>query len=282
MQKHRQRAQRRDMAMPGTPDYANPPIVELALSAQFSPLTKLSAGHFGLFWNELGPEWTDPDDAPPIEDQYELFDRPRPVSVRLELRPVRLPLRFTVSHKCKDRLIQVQATRFCLNWRKRDETYPSYKKLIGEFIEQFGRFEEFGKRHKLDPVTINQWELTYIDAFPKGEEWATAADWPRILPGLFGSLFSTDGLSLALSHRAAEWSYDILPKRGRLHLSAALGRVEGDERDVLLLTTTARGPIGKNGAETLQAGLDIGHDIAYAAFDRIVSAETKKRWEKRP
>jgi hypothetical protein len=121
--------------------------------------------------------------------------------------------------------------------------------------------------------------LTYIDAFPKGEEWHTPADWARILPGLFGGLFPTDGLNLVLAHRAAEWSYDIQPKSGRLHLSAALGRVEGDERDALLLTTTARGPVGKDGAESLRAGLDLGHELAYATFDRIVSPETKKHWE---
>jgi uncharacterized protein (TIGR04255 family) len=267
--------------MTATLDYPSPPIVELAISAQFSPLTRLSAGHFGLFWHEIGTDWTDPHDAPPIEDRYELFDRSRSPGLRLQLRPIRLPLRFAVGHKLKDRLVQLQSTRFCLNWRKRDQTYPSYKRLINEFQDLFGRFDNFSVRHGLDPLVINQWELTYIDAFPKGEEWQTPADWGRILPGLFGDLFSTDGLSLALAHRAAEWSYEIQPKRGRLHLSAALGRVDGDDRDSLLLTTTARGPVGKNDAASLRAGLDLGHDLAYAVFDRVVSDETKKRWERK-
>ena len=70
--------------MIGTPDFANPPIVELVLSAQFSPLTKLTAGHFGLFWKELGSDWTDPGDEPPIEDQFELFDRPKVSGFRLK------------------------------------------------------------------------------------------------------------------------------------------------------------------------------------------------------
>lgn len=265
--------------MPGTPDYTNPPIVELAISAQFSPLTKLTAGHLGLFWNELGSDWVDPGDAPPIEDQYELFDRPLAQGLRFQVRPMPMPLRFTVGHRCKDRLVQLQATRFCLNWRKRDQTYPSYKKLIGEFEQLFGDFQRFVRKRELEPLAINQWELTYIDAFPKGQEWETPADWSRILPGLFGNLFSTDGLRLALSHRAAEWSYDIQPKQGRIHVSTALGRVEGDERDALLLTTTARGPVGKDGAETLRAGLDVGHDLAFAVFDRLASDATKKRWE---
>lgn len=265
--------------MAGTPDYQNPPIVELAISAQFSPLSKLTAGHFGRFWYELGPDWTEPSDAPPIEDQFELFDRPRMQGRRLQLRSLSLPLRFTLGHKCKDRLVQIQATRFCLNWRKRDRTYPSYKRLIGEFEVLMNRFDEFVKNQGLDLLVINQWELTYVDAFPKGEEWETPADWGRILPGLFGNLFAPDGLNLVLTHRAAEWSFDIQPKRGRLHLSAALGQVQGDERDALLLTSTARGPVGQGGSENLRVGLDLGHDAAYAVFERIVSSESKKRWE---
>ena len=58
--------------MTGTPDFANPPVVELVLSAQFSPLTKLSAGHFGLFWQEFGSDWTEPGDELPIQDQFEI------------------------------------------------------------------------------------------------------------------------------------------------------------------------------------------------------------------
>src|SRR4051812_2402997 len=126
--------------MTGTPDFINPPIVELVLSAQFSTLTKLSAGHFGLFWKELGDDWTEPGDGLPIPDQFELFDRPKPTGIHLHLRPLPLPARFTLGHKSKDRLLQIQATRFCLNWRKREEFYPSYKRLVGEFEEMFNRF----------------------------------------------------------------------------------------------------------------------------------------------
>ena len=56
--------------MTGTTDFANPPIIELVLGVQFSPLTKLTAGHFGLFWKELGEDWTGPADGPLIEDRF--------------------------------------------------------------------------------------------------------------------------------------------------------------------------------------------------------------------
>ena len=96
--------------MTDTPDFANPPIVELVLGAQFSPLTKLTAGHFGQFWKELGEDWTEPADAPLIEDQFELFERPKwstPTALQLRLEPLRLPGRFMIGHRSKDRLLQI-------------------------------------------------------------------------------------------------------------------------------------------------------------------------------
>jgi uncharacterized protein (TIGR04255 family) len=267
--------------MDSTPDFANPPIVELVLGVQFSPLTRLTSGHFGLFWKSLGEDWTEAEDAPPIEDQFELFDRPRwrtATGLQFRLEPVLRPGRFILRHKSQDRLLQIQATRFHLNWRKREGFYPSYKQLIGEFEAMWAQFETFVKQANLGPLILNQWELTYIDAFPAGEEWKTPADWSQLLPGLFGPLFSTDSLGIVLEHRAAEWSYEIVPKRGRLHLAAGPGQVGDSRQDALLLRTTARGPIGKEGVATFRAGLDLGHEVAVGAFLRIVSDDAKKRW----
>jgi uncharacterized protein (TIGR04255 family) len=267
--------------MSTTPTFEKPPVVELVLGAQFSPLTKLTAGHFGLFWKELGPDWVKPSDGPLIEDHFESFDGPRwspPTGVSIAIQPLRLPGRFLVEHRSKDRLIQIQATRFHFNWRKRDHFYPSYKNLISEFETAFARFTEFVDKHELGKIALNQWELTYIDSFPQGEYWENPADWSRFLPGLFGNLFPTNGLELLLEYRGAEWSYEITPKRGRLYIDARPG-LWGEEKQVsLLLQMTARGPVGKDGVASLREGLDLGHDAAVGVFLRVVDENTKKQW----
>ena len=265
----------------GTDDFSDPPIVEMVLGAQFSPLTKLTSGHFGLFWKELGNDWGEPSDWPLIDDQFELFDHPigrASVGSRIRLEPIRLPGRFALRHMSKDRLLQIQATRFHLNWKKREGFYPSYGHLIAEFEEMFARFSSFAERSGLGTVAVNQWEVTYIDSFAKDRYWSTPADWSLFLPGLFGQQFPTDGLGISLEHRAAESSYEIQPKRGRLHVAAGPGRAEESRVDSLLLQMTARGPVGKGGASTLREGLDLGHEAALNAFLRMVSEDTKKRW----
>lgn len=268
--------------MSKTPTFLKPPVVELVLGAQFSPLTKFTTAHNGLFWNEIRTDgWTEPSDESPLVDQFELFDRARWVpsqGLQLQIKPVKMPSRFMLAHESQDRLLQIQQSRFHLNWRKRDAFYPSYKNLIQQFEDEFARFQNFVEGQGLGKIALNQWELTYIDAFPKGELWETPEDWSKLLPGLFETLFDTNGLGLSLEQRGAEWSYEIQPKRGRLHVVASLGRWGEEKRDCLLLQTTARGPIGKDGATTLREGLDIGHDTAVGSFLRIVSASTKKDW----
>ncbi len=264
-----------------TPTYTNPPIVELIIGVQFSPLTKFTTGHFGLFWKQLGDEWTNVTDAIPLEDQFELFDDPNKAfstGLRLKLERASLPGRFMIEHRQKDRLIQIQPSRFLFNWRRNADFYPSYKQLIVEFEAMFERFRLFIEAEKLGRLLPNQWELTYIDAFPKGKHWQTQEDWQKVLPGLFGNLFSTNDTNLKLEQRAATWSYEIPPKQGRLHISANQGRVNGSDQDVLLLQMTARGPIPKDSANGLRGGLDLGHNTAVTTFLKVVNPEIQKEW----
>ena len=267
--------------MSDAPHFEYPPVIELVLGAQFSPLTKLTAGHYGKFWQQLGSDWVEPDDGPLIDDQFELFDRPErwvPTGVEVRLSPLRMPGRFTIGHRDTHRLLQLQPTRFHFNWRRREGFYPSYRELISEFMDMFGRFGRFVGETGLGPLDVNQWELTYIDEFLQGEYWEAPADWSSFLPGLFGSLKSADGL--VLEHRAAEWRYEITPKKGRLHITAQPGRADG-RRTALLLQMTARGPVGKEGAASLRDGLDIGHDAAVETFLRVTSKEAHERWGKK-
>ena len=120
------------------------------------------------------------------------------------------------------------------------------------FEQAFAQFESCVDRLGLGKVIPNQWELTYVDDFPRGEYWETPADWSGILPGLFGSLFSAHDLDMELEHRAAEWCYELRPQKGRLHITARPGRWGDSEDALLLLQMTARGPIGKGGVSSLR------------------------------
>ena len=273
-------------AMEQTPDFAKPPIVEFVLGAQFAPLENFTTGHFGLFWERLGrEEWPIAGEEPPLDPQFELFDAPRWRTARnlqFKLQPGFQPGRFTLQNADRDRMIQLQDTRLLLNWRKRTSgdsvKYPSYKVLIDEFEKQFAFLEDFVAEHQLGELQLNQWEITYVDSFPQGELWQSPADWQRILPGLFGTLSTTTQTELSLEHRAAEWSYEIKPKKGRLHVNAQVGFLTESQQPSLLLNITARGPVNGNGIRALREGLDFGHLVSVREFLAMVNPDIKALW----
>ncbi len=272
-----------------TPDFANPPVIEFVLGVQFSPLENLTTGHFGLFWDRLGRlNWPIVGDSPPLEQQFELFEQPQwrlPMQLQFKFQPGFQPGRFTLQNSGRDRMIQLQDSRLLLNWRRQVSEdrvrYPSYKVLIGDFEKTFSLFSDFAEEHQLGGIRPNQWEITYVDSFPQGELWQTAADWERILPGLFGKLSTNPNSELVLEHRAAEWSYEITPKRGRLHINAQAGFVGEPSRPSLLLNITARGPIVESGISSIREGLDLGHAVSLNEFLAMVSPNVKSTWEKR-
>ena len=270
--------------MESTPTFLNPPVVEFVLGVQFSPLADFTSAHFGLFWNQLNVEsaqWTISSDAPLIEDTFELFSaplwkQPRNLQFRLESAPRTGRIRF--ENETRDRMVQIQPTRFHLNWRKTVGLKPSYKSLISEFESYFAEFCRFCTDHHLGAVAPNQWEITYVDSFPAGEYWESPADWNLVLPGLFSGLFGRTDLPLQLEQRSAEWSFEITPQAGRLHISAQAGRWARDHRDTLLLNMTSRGPIEDGKVSTVREGLDIGHRVSVDTFLRIASSDFQHRW----
>jgi uncharacterized protein (TIGR04255 family) len=264
-----------------TPTFKNPPVVEFVLGVQFSPLVRLTTGHLGLFWQMLGvEEWGQPEDSPPIPDQFELFGPEQIVErpgVRFRIGNIGPLGRFVLKHNTESRLVQVQASRFHLNWRSNGDLKPSYNALVGRFFEAYGKFADFVSKYELGELIPNQWEITYVDSYRQKEyEWESPEDWPKIIPGLFGKLTVTNDLTL--DHRAAAWSFIIPPSQGRLHISAHMGKWRDDPEDTLIVDMTARGPIGKGGVTSLKEGLDIGHRVSVESFIKMTSEKVKEKW----
>lgn len=262
--------------------FKNPPLVEFALGVQFDRLPAFRAGHLGRFWDYLGVgDWPEASDAPLIEDQFEAFDSrrmSRPIAPQFRLTTSPVVGRMRLHNSTGDRMMQLQPTRLHVNWLKTSTFKPRYRELVADFLEMVDKLSVFLHDCNIGELKPNQWEVTYVDAFPKGDYWHTPADWKKVLPELFAPLERITDTDLRLDYRNAEWSFEITPGRGRLHLNAGPGNWPGDERESLILTTTARGPIGDRAKSSLKTGLDLGHDKAVEVFLKVVDAELMNRW----
>lgn len=269
-----------------TPKFDQPPIIELVLGVQFNPLLEMSAGHYGLYWQSIGRhEWPFASDEPKLDPQFELFDAPArlaPKQVQLRFQQGFRSGRFTLQNESRDCMVQLQDTRFISNWRRAlsdgPAKYPSYTKLIADFDRKLEHFDKFVADNKLGSLEPNQWEITYVDAFPQGELWQTPADWHKVLPGLFGQLSPVEDDRLNLELRAANWSLEIKPQIGRLHISAQVGFIGEQRQCALLLTMTARGPIANSCLKSVREGLDVGHKIAFKHFLKMVDPQVQDSW----
>src|SRR5690348_16249248 len=126
------------------PHFERPPLIEMVLGVQFSPLVALTSGHLGWFWKtRLGQEWEKTVDAVPLPPETETFGDPSGLSFpafRFSLGPPPTSVRLQIINKTGDRMIQLQSSRFHYNWQQQLGLYPSYSQMRGDFDDYFGSF----------------------------------------------------------------------------------------------------------------------------------------------
>ncbi len=174
-------------------------------------------------------------------------------------------------------MIQIQDSRFILNWRKQPgKVYPTYQKLLAEFVALFRKFETFAPEAGLGNIEPNTWELTYLNSIPRGDLWNSPSDFSKIVPGL--SAIRTSGCNLETM--GADWRYTISNERGRLYASLRHIRVADNLSEALLIQLVARGGINPEKQQSLHEGLELGHEAAARCFAALTSSEAQARWGK--
>jgi uncharacterized protein (TIGR04255 family) len=260
------------------PRFQSPPVTETVLSAQFDPLVDFTTAHAGWFWREqLGAEWADAEvrEAPRLEDFKESFGVARfidpGIAFRLGLEPNRIQV---VRH---DRMIQVQNSRFAYNWIRDAASagYPSYGELLPEFRRHWAAFLKFVEEAGLGQVQPNQWEVTYVNQFPRGEHWETPHDWRKLVRDLALPASNVEGQQL--DGLRAEWQYVLGDEVGRLRILLQQGRLEeGRGAEVLTLKLIARGPVSAD--RDLFAGFKAGHEAIVRSFAAMTTDAAHRDW----
>ncbi len=141
------------------PEFARPPVSEVAMGVHFEELAGFKIAHVGSVWSSFRteyPELRDLDPLPPVMDlrRGQLF-----AEIRFGPRP---PRTWFIDSE-RGRLIQLQPDRFVHNWRGSGSEYPRYEKLRREFDEVWSRFQgALGEVHISAPQ-LRHAELTYVN-----------------------------------------------------------------------------------------------------------------------
>ncbi len=229
--------------------YPTPPVVEVVCGIQFNTLQKLLTPHLGSLWELYQKEgYTECEEHPPLPRRIEPLHRaPLPhITLNKETAPP-FP-RIWFLHETSDKIIQIQRDRFIFNWRafKPGSQYPGLDSIVNDFEKHFRCFEDFmmmqGER-----IKQIQYELSYLDHIPRGEEWENLGDLGLILNRLIAKGRKEHFLDRAES---VNWRTSFqLSADARLSV-AIRNRILPQKKEVLQIEWTARGPLARPSTST--------------------------------
>jgi uncharacterized protein (TIGR04255 family) len=259
------------------PAFDRPPVAETALGVEFLPITGWGIPHFGLLWDRIRRDYPKFQVQPPLGSQIEQFGkdgRPLP-NLTIEFgEPSRSRCWFF--HKSDSQLLQVQDSRFILNWRKVtvDAEYPHYKQLRPCFETEWRRFASFLEDSALPVPTVVQCEVTYVNIIPQGEGWATYAELPNVLKAWAGKT-----AWLPTPENVSFNTRFVMPgNQGRFHVALQPVIRNADAASALQLTLTARGQPSNGDLADVLAWFDLGHEWIVRGFTDLTTDQMHKAW----
>lgn len=260
--------------------FKNPPVVERIISLQFDQIPGFTNAHAGWFWkSSLDEAWSTISEAAPIQEVKESFTNSADIpQAQFQFLSGPVPNRLQIVRKSDDRMIQLQNSRFILNWRSKDnQEYPDFEKLLSEHEDYFSKFCKFAKSAGLNDINLNQWEVTYVNHIPNGTLWSTFADWTNLFPGL--SLPNIDAYRDRIDALNTSWAINLGNNAGRLHIKLGHAKKTSSPSDqIAVLELTCRGPIDSN--HSYQKGIELGHESIVQTFTEITSAAGHTEWGK--
>lgn len=148
-----------------TPTFTNPPIVEVVLGVEFTPIDGLKTIHYQDIYDLFRENFPIFQDTQPLATSLDNIegDPLNQISPQADANPT-LPRLWCLSHE-EDLQIQFQADRFVLNWRKRGEqnVYPSFEKLAPMFKREFSRLKNHVRDEFEVDLNMSQIEVSYVN-----------------------------------------------------------------------------------------------------------------------
>ncbi len=264
------------------PAFKTPPLVEVALSIQFEPLSRLDNAQIARLWiTRFFDRFPEAQEKPRLESQVEGFGsqsrQSRKITFELATSPAS---RWWLISSDGSRLVQIQRDRLIYNWRKvNNGEYPRYGRIREEFHEVLRTFIEFVEVGEVGKVVPSQAELSYFNHIQREGVWGTHDQLDRVV-----TLWAMDrvvgNVSLVQEDATIAVRY-LIPDEagtpaGRLHVS-----IEPDfrnEEPIFVMNLVARGMFGGAGAAGSFQFLDLAHLHIVRTFVAITTPRMHQVW----
>jgi len=256
------------------PDFKSPPLDEVVLGVQFSPVVAYSSVHAGNVWRLFENEFPVVQEQPLLDPQFETFGganiQPN-IQFQIGTPPVGSRLWFV--SKDDNHLLQFQRDRFLINWRRRpqNQQYPRYEGIARKFQDSL----EVLERHLSDNFSyvldINQAEITYINIIPV-ENFAEAGRWFSVWND---GVSSIEGLSSSFSEIVKDDSGS--PYARLFHEIQSVFSIDGKHK-AFKLTLIFRGKPSGNDVKSALEFLSKGREAIVLRFEKITTDHAHQLW----
>lgn len=264
------------------PDFANPPVTEVALGVQFVPVMAAHTYQFvQLAQVFAGSEFQISDEQPLLEPMPQETEESAIVTEGLvmDVSGVQGPPRYWLANESNTVLLQLQRDRFVLNWRliEPGATYPRYEPLRAAFEAKYRDLERAITDLQIGALVPTQCQIDYINPIepPRGVEHTddVLTVWkPEYSDGFLGE---PDLVRLIQAHTIrSDRSF-----RGRLYISSEPARSPAGQLAIVLALTARGGPLGEGLAGVL-AFFDLGRDWIVRGFASVTTSQMHQVWRR--
>ncbi len=249
--------------------FSDPPINEVVCGIRFEPVQELDPVLVGRLWSTLAPTFSRHQLMPAVVDQ-------KPWVV--DFAPVPR-LRTWLISEDDTRVMQVQADRFHLNWRRRPgRAYPSFRGspgqpgLFQEVIDQFGHFETSLRQEHNLTLKVVSIEVTMVDLLTSERHWRGLPDLAGLVPAIAPFLVGVDSLPSSL-RASVEGEVRGLTRAIAIHRAT----LRSSGADTIQLETTARLDVGSQ--PDVPDKLMAAHQLLKDTFVELVPETHHERFE---
>lgn len=258
-----------------TPTFTNPPIIELVLGVEFTPIDALKSIHYQGIYDLFRDDFPNSQDEQPLVASHDRGegDPQTRISFQVDAKPP-LPRLWFLSPE-KDLLIQFQADRFVLNWRKQNQqdVYPSFEALAPKFEHTFNKLTDHIQDKFGIDLNVEQIEVSYVNMVSSG-------DFPKLYK--FQKIIDDKDINLeGLGATFGEvLSFDEYAQSARLIYDIQVALEQADSSRDYRLCLTVRGSPKSQSNQKIKIFMQAAHDKIVGRFLAITTRSAQQKWGK--
>lgn len=258
------------------PNFTNPPLDEVVLGVQFASIPKYTSVFANDIWALFKDEFPTVEEQSILEPKFETFGGVNlPPRVQFQVGPPPIGSRLWFVSPEENHLLQFQADRFLINWRKhpRPQEYPRFEGISETFKQNLNLLRDHFFTTFQYELDVNQAEVAYINII-RVEEFSDIGDWLELWDG--GGL-NVEALNISFNEV-------ILDAEGKPYarLTHDIQSVFSTEHNhkAFRLSLTFRGKPKSNNVPAAMEFLALGRDKIVKRFDEFTTDQAHKIWGK--